>query len=207
MKLLLVRHGETDLNAAGILQGHGHYCLNEKGKEQARKLGIRLQNENIDVAYISDLHRAKETAAEILKFHPKTKVIFTKELRERHHGVFEGKHGSEMLAAREKAGKSYEEFLPEGGESFLQCQKRTVRFYESLVVRHHAETILLVTHGALLRCLLLHIAQQPFDVNNYDTYQAKNCSLTIVEVDGQTSHITLMNCVKHLEMPQPSRKL
>jgi len=60
--LLIVRHGETEWNAEGRIQGHTDIGLSEKGAEQARSLGLRLAGMNIDVAYTSDLKRTSETA-------------------------------------------------------------------------------------------------------------------------------------------------
>ena len=60
--LLLVRHGETEWNAEGRIQGHTDIGLSEKGAEQARSLGQRLVDLRIDAAYSSDLKRTSETA-------------------------------------------------------------------------------------------------------------------------------------------------
>ena len=60
--LIIVRHGETEWNATGRIQGHTDIGLSEKGTEQARSLGLRLAGMHIDVAYSSDLKRSSETA-------------------------------------------------------------------------------------------------------------------------------------------------
>ncbi len=60
--LLIVRHGETEWNAEGRIQGHTDIGLSERGEEQARSLGQRLADRQIDVAYSSDLKRTSETA-------------------------------------------------------------------------------------------------------------------------------------------------
>ncbi len=62
MKLIIVRHGQTHENASGIIQGQGTGRLNEIGIEQAKRIGFRLKDEKIDVAYISYLERTKQTA-------------------------------------------------------------------------------------------------------------------------------------------------
>ena len=64
MKLIIVRHGQTDANITGIIQGHGESNLTLLGKKQAQKIALRLKEEKIDYAYSSDLRRAKETAEE-----------------------------------------------------------------------------------------------------------------------------------------------
>ena len=66
MKLIIVRHGETEENVSGIIQGHGFGELNRKGLEQAKKVAGKLKGEKIDIAYVSGLERTKKTADEIL---------------------------------------------------------------------------------------------------------------------------------------------
>jgi 2,3-bisphosphoglycerate-dependent phosphoglycerate mutase len=60
--LLLVRHGETDWNASGRLQGHTDQVLNDLGRRQAVELADRLANDGVAALYASDLARARETA-------------------------------------------------------------------------------------------------------------------------------------------------
>ena len=66
MKWLIVRHGETDWNWAGRIQGQSDTPLNERGRGQARALGAALREVPIDAAYCSDLARARETAELVL---------------------------------------------------------------------------------------------------------------------------------------------
>src|SRR3989338_3353197 len=116
MKLILVRHGETHENVAGIMLGHGHVKLTDLGLEQAKKVGLRLKNEKIDTAYVSDLERTCATAAEILHFHPKIPVVYTKELRERNFGVYEGMKSDAVKDLLKYVQKKREQ-KHEGGES------------------------------------------------------------------------------------------
>ena len=65
MKLIITRHGETEENKAGIIQGHLPGHLSEAGIEQAKKVAFRLKDEKINFIYSSDLDRAADTAKEI----------------------------------------------------------------------------------------------------------------------------------------------
>ena len=94
MRLIITRHGETEENQAGILQGHLPGKLSVLGIEQARKVALRLKDEKIDLIFSSDLARASDTAKEIAKFHPNVPVKFVKDLRERNYGEFQGKKES-----------------------------------------------------------------------------------------------------------------
>lgn len=62
MKILLVRHGETDFNKNKLIQGHSDIVLNETGKEQAINAGQKITNFDIDAVFSSPLKRALETA-------------------------------------------------------------------------------------------------------------------------------------------------
>ena len=89
MKLIIIRHGETVENKAGITHGHTHGKLNELGIKQVSKLADYLKTEKVDLVYCSDLGRCKESLASLLKF-IKVRPEYTKLLRERGRGVFDG---------------------------------------------------------------------------------------------------------------------
>ena len=96
MRLILTRHGETEENKIGIMQGHLPGKLSAEGIEQAQKLALRLKDEKIDFIYSSDLARASDTAKEIASFHPHAPIKFVEDLRERNLGEFQGKKKSTM---------------------------------------------------------------------------------------------------------------
>jgi broad specificity phosphatase PhoE len=87
MKITLVRHGETVDNAARRCQGHLPGKLNEKGIEQAKKVGERLKKSYFDVIIVSDLRRAVQTANEIVFYHKDAHIIYDARVRERNFGV------------------------------------------------------------------------------------------------------------------------
>ncbi len=86
-----IRHGQTDWNKEGIIQGGGSNCpLNEEGLKQAKILAEKLKNFHITKIYSSDLLRAKQTTEEINKI-LKVKVVYSPLLRETNYGEVEGK--------------------------------------------------------------------------------------------------------------------
>jgi broad specificity phosphatase PhoE len=87
--LLLVRHGETDWNAEGRLQGHTDRPLSDLGRRQARQLAGELASEELDAIYSSDLARARETA-EIVGERLGLPVVLDPDLREKDWGTWEG---------------------------------------------------------------------------------------------------------------------
>jgi broad specificity phosphatase PhoE len=136
--LLLVRHGETDWNAEGRLQGHTDRPLNEHGRRQAKELAARLAEEHVDAIYASDLSRAKETA-EIVGARLGLPVVIDADLREKNWGSWEGLTGDERV------------HVEQDGESTVDHRDRVMRAVERIVERHPGQRIVVVTHGGSLR--------------------------------------------------------
>ncbi|MBI5061679.1 MAG: histidine phosphatase family protein [Candidatus Aenigmarchaeota archaeon] len=194
MKIIIVRHGETEANAKKIVQGHSNIPLSEIGIAQAKKVALRLKKERIDIAFCSDLPRARMTAEEIMKFH-KAPLVATKELRERSHGIFENRHADEMKKYREERGIPRHVFRPEGGESFLDIEKRAGKFLSMIMKKYKEKNVLLVAHGGINRVLLSLLLKKPLE-EAVDIEQ-KNTCVNIVEIsDGMKIH--KINCTEHL---------
>src|SRR3989337_2728452 len=90
MRLILVRHGESEWNRIGRYQGQADAPLSDLGLRQADALANRLRHEQIDAIYTSPLQRARKTAEAIARFHPE--IPFTEDpgLHEIHHGEWQG---------------------------------------------------------------------------------------------------------------------
>jgi 2,3-bisphosphoglycerate-dependent phosphoglycerate mutase len=137
--LLLVRHGETDWNADGRLQGHTDRPLSDFGRRQARRLAEELEGEELQAIYSSDLARARETA-EIVGERLGLPVELDPDLREKDWGNWEG------LTAVER---DRVEFV---GESTGAHQERTLRALRLIAERHPGDgRVLVVTHGGSMR--------------------------------------------------------
>jgi 2,3-bisphosphoglycerate-dependent phosphoglycerate mutase len=137
--LLLVRHGETDWNADGRLQGHTDRPLSDYGRQQAQQLAEELEGEEIAAIYSSDLARARETA-EIVGERLALPVGLDPDLREKDWGTWEGLTSVE----RDRV-----EFV---GESTAAHQERMLRALERIAERHPGNgRVLVVTHGGSMR--------------------------------------------------------
>ena len=136
--LLLVRHGETDWNAEGRVQGHTDRPLNDFGRRQAKELADRLAGEGADAIYTSDLVRAKETA-EIVGERLGLTVVVDPGLREKDWGTWEGLTGDERI---------HVEFE---GESVEDHRDRVMAAVRRIVARHPDQRVVVVTHGGSLR--------------------------------------------------------
>ncbi len=198
MKLILVRHGETEENARRIIQGHGEGTLSKKGISQAKKVAIRLKDENIDKIYVSDLKRAVDTAKEIIKYHPNAGVIYEPRLRERNLGVLEGKPAEYFSEALENSGRDVFTFVPEGGESIPELKERIIQFFYDLIKTEQNSTVLLISHGGPIGDFLLHIFNLPNE--KFKEYHPKNTAVTFLEIDDKANPIIeVLNCTEHLE--------
>ena len=160
VRLLLVRHGETEWNQENRWQGQADVPLSETGRAQARRLAQRLRAEGrpVRAIYASDLSRAFHTAeilGEALGVSPLPDVAW----REMDIGVWSGLTTAEVIARhtaeweRLRAGED----LPRGGgETFAQFQGRILRSVEQIREIHAGEQVVIVTHGGAVRAFLLH---------------------------------------------------
>jgi alpha-ribazole phosphatase len=203
MRLLLVRHGITDWNAAGRFQGQADPGLNEIGQRQAAAIGERLSGETLASIYASDLRRAWQTAQAIAAFHD---LDITPEpcLREVHFGEWEGltyaeiqqRHSQELAAWQANLLR----FAPPGGESLARLAAR-VEIALERIQRDQANqaerTILLVSHGGPLQallCLALGLTPQ-----KYWQFHLAPASLSKVSLYPEGAIVNLLNDTCHLE--------
>lgn len=158
-QLLLVRHGETDWNRDGILQGQVDVPLNAMGRRQAHDLGVRLGDWKIDALYSSDLSRAAETAAivgNLLGLEPR----LSSALREIDIGHWAGLTFAERANRypEELAALARGEDIPRGGaEQLREVQERMAAAHGRICQDHPGETVLLIGHGSALRTLICHL--------------------------------------------------
>ena len=146
MKLLLTRHGQTDWNVAGKIQGTTDIELNETGKKQAEETGKKLINYDIDVIIASPLKRAKKTA-EIIRGNRNIEILLDDGLKERAFGEFEGKTREEFdfnEIWNYKLNKHYER-----AESTSELFERVQGFLNKIQEEYKDKTVLLVTHGGV----------------------------------------------------------
>ena len=196
----LVRHGETEWNVQGRLQGHADIALSQKGREQARMIAHRLAGLPLDVAYCSDLCRANETAAIILEDRD-IPLHRTQELRERYYGVFEG------LTVEERTSRYPEmfaaslvkdlDFAPTGGETTRQTSARTASFVANTRERHPDETVLIVGHGGSLRSAFMALMELPLEANW--RFVMANCSLSVIDTYPDNAVLRLFNDTSHVD--------
>lgn len=154
--LLLIRHGQTDANAQGVLQGQSPTSLNALGREQAARLAERLAVFAPPVTRVvtSDLPRAAETADAIarpLGVTPEVDAAW----RERGFGALEGQAIGELEIWRAASGA----IDPPGAESLAVLDDRIDAAIRTLVARASADaSIVVVSHGGVIRSVLRMLA-------------------------------------------------
>jgi broad specificity phosphatase PhoE len=159
--IYLVRHGETEMNRRGLLQGQGGFGLTEQGAEDARGAARALRGRGVQLVLSSDLRRARETAA-IVREAVHAPVRISRALREIDFGRVSGLPEREVKR-RCPLYRVDASFVFPGGESYAGLQRRIVRWFRRLAARPPARTLAVVSHGGTLRCLLAWLAGLPLD--------------------------------------------
>jgi broad specificity phosphatase PhoE len=186
MLLRLVRHGESEGNFAGSLQGSRlDTPLSEIGRRQAEALAARLAGDDIDAVWASPMIRARETAAAIAAVLG-LGVSLDPDLVEFDWGVWSGRpYDGEIekevsgVRARWRAGEI--EIAPSGGESPARAALRADRFLARLAASG-ARSPLVVAHGRFNRILITRLLGRP--LSRMDEIRQRNGSLSVFEWDG-----------------------
>jgi len=199
MRWILVRHGETEWNKGLLIQGHTDIALTATGRVQAASLKERLRNVKLNAAWSSDLSRARDTAALALKGRD-VQAVATPLLRELSFGTWEGQTWKDV---GEEDPESLEQWLsvepnyqaPEG-ETVNQLLDRAQSFVDEARVATPEGTILVVTHGGMIRALALQLAG--LEINHFRTLESvAPASISIVTTDARGGQIELWNDASH----------
>jgi len=196
MKIIIVRHGETEENVKKIIQGHIQGNLTSLGIEQAKKVAERLKDEKIDTIFSSDLKRAVDTTNKIIKFHPDISLELRKDVRERYLGKLQGKRLDDFNFKEDDKTKITEEA---GAEKIEDLVERAGNFIKDILEGHYGKNILLVTHGGFISAINSKLLNEDW-VKMHSENKPKNTCLTIYEFDkNKKPKLILDNCVKHLD--------
>lgn len=186
--LYIVRHGQTEWNQKGLLQGQSETDLTEEGVKQAKNTASQLENISFDAIFSSDLLRAKQTA-EIILLERKLAITTTELLREKKFGPFEGKPYAAMKEYDEILDKLTEtqQFLhkvhPEV-ESDEEMMARFIPFLREIAVGHGGKNVLIVTHGSIMRTFLIHVGFATYTSLAHGKSKISNGAYIVVNSDG-----------------------
>ncbi|MBR4904100.1 MAG: histidine phosphatase family protein [Selenomonadaceae bacterium] len=198
-KIFLIRHGETEWNKIGKLQGSSDIKLLPEGIQQAHLLAEHAPFSNVHAIYSSDLERAVMTA-EILAEKFGLSVIKERGLRETSFGEWEGRFLSDL--AKENP-KGFEKFFtrpdkvqPPNGETFLQSQARIMNALDEIIADNDDKSIIVVSHGAAIRLILCAALVIPlrkmWAIGQY------NMALNVLTFSEGNFSVELMNSTLHL---------
>lgn len=204
MTLYIIRHGETELNRKGIVQGSGVDSeLNRIGRNQARLFFEYYKNVHFDYIISSNLQRTHQTLEPFLLRDTHKKWIKMPELNEISWGVHEGQlsdfrsHETYKKLMNDWESGIYETKI-EKGESAAELHARV-----SQVVNHfknnphyHGKNVLVCTHGRTLLCLLTVLKETPLSMMN--KFKHQNTCLYKVHYIGEEFIFELENDVRHL---------
>jgi broad specificity phosphatase PhoE len=188
MDLLLVRHGQSESNRDGIMQGQFDSPLTDLGVNQARAVGRWLHSQGLrwDRAYASPLRRAQDTALQIVARAESTAAVLDPDLTEIHSGVLQGRSRAQMQIEHpeffERGIQDLGDYAAFGGESYADVQARVERLITRLEERHGAsqETVLIVSHGGLLFQLVKRLTCLP--VPRVGMLRFGNCTCCLVNI-------------------------
>ncbi len=202
-RLYLVRHGETEWNKNGKVQGRTDTDLSTEGVIQAKLLARRLAREDIDVIYSSSLKRALKTA-EIIAEYKQCEIIESDKYHEICFGPWEGMTINEIKDKYGEHFRVYKEdpvnFRLPGAETLIDLTERTYGAVMDIVSRHKGSNILLVSHGTAIKAVIIRILG--LDIADFKKFMIDNASLSILEFPENSSGKPVVICLNdtgHLE--------
>ncbi len=195
----LIRHGATDWNHGGYIQGHLDTPLNEDGRTQARHVAQRLADIGATVLYSSDLLRTYETA-HIIGQATGLPIIQKTGLREMHFGDWQGlssaqikERDPERYAARRA---NPHDVPPPGGETWLQFYQRGVNALHDILRTTDAEKIIIATHSGI--CTVLGLEALGVGYAGKRTFGNTNCAIHTIGIAADRWHAVSLNDTAHL---------
>ncbi len=177
MKIYLIRHGETELNAARVLQ-MPETPLSERGKEQAQRLAAHLRDSKIRHILCSDLARAEQTAEPLRRFTGAT-LELEPLLQERNFGDLRGTAYADL--SEDPFGPG---FAPPGGETEEAFRDRVKAAWGRIseVASGLTDPLAVVTHGLVCRGIVsTHVGNTPDPAATASPLQFRNTSFSVIE--------------------------
>ena len=200
-EIFIIRHGQTDFNKRGIIQGSGvNSVLNKTGQWQARAFYDYYRDHPFELVITSELQRTHQTVAGFIE--RGTPWIRFEEINEISWGKYEGmERGEETIQVFDsivRAWRSgYFDARPESGESALELRQRLEKFVDALLDRPESR-VLVCTHGRTLRCLMTMLEGR--DLRQMDEYPHDNTGLYKVIYRDRQFQTLLSNNLDHLQV-------
>ncbi len=206
IKVILVRHAETEWNKIRRIQGSASDTpLSENGVHQAKGLALRLKTEKIDAIYSSPLQRALQTAQAIAQYH-ELEVKPLPELKEINVGELEGIMAAELKERFDemicKTGPNQGLLCIPGGESVADVQKRAWGTVQDIRRQHSEGTIVIVSHYFVIMTIVCRVLNLP--LSEIVRLRLSNGTITTFTLDGNdTMRLELFNDGCHITLDKP----
>ena len=194
MKLILVRHGQTESNRLGKIQGVNNAPLTCLGREQANAVGRALALDAPFALYSSPLLRAMQTA-QAIGTHNDARPIEIDDLAEMDVGEFEGLSGPQLRERFPDVMRMWDRdpastVMP-GGESLRDVKDRAWPAVKRLAERHESDTVVAVTHNFTINAIVCATLHMP--LNNFRKLRIDLGSVTRLDVSPERAVLTSLN--------------
>ena len=190
VSLHLVRHAETDDNAAMRLSGWTDTDLSQRGLDQIALLAdhFKLEHGHVDALYASPLIRARRTAEAIAALTGHTPILLD-DLREMYFGELDGRPFEELRDAyahllQADENSDIEDFMWPSGESRSGFTARVLRVINAIARKHPGRPVGVVTHGGLIATLMTIVHGE--SAANWRKWVVPNASMTELRLDPDT---------------------
>ncbi len=200
-RIYLVRHGESEWNAAGDLYcGRTDIGLSTEGATQAKNAGDFLSSVSFDRAYASPLIRARHTA-ELILGERDLPIQIDERIYEGDFGEWEGRSKTEFIKEDPDSwdnwmANPWETRAGRTGETAREMYERASSFFKEISEKHSGETVLVVAHNNTIRFFLAGVLGMPFA--NYRRIFQDNTGINILDVAGDEIVIRSLNINSHL---------
>ena len=197
MRVVILRHGTTELNKQGMIQGSNvDPDLSKEGRAYAEKAAKNFDPSQFDAVYASPLKRAQQTARIFVG--DKTPIITDKRIEELSYGSWDGKSSLEYRKKHPDAFNSkglindnIYKYAPDV-EKREDFRKRIAAFFDDLYKEHANDTVLVVCHGVVSRMICAHFLTNG-DIKYFD--QMQNCGLAELDINKEYGTLVYYNRV------------
>ncbi len=197
--IFLIRHGESEWNRDGRVQGYRNSGLSRLGVMQAKRMKRRLSGESIDHVISSSAGRALQTCRYAVGL--RTRIEVCERLREINLGIWEGKKITYLKKKYPRQVATWyskpSRLRIQGGETLRAFRRRIAGEMSRIRREHEDETIAVFTHGGVICTYLTYLLGLKLD--DMWSFKIKNGSITTIIFPNDRPRIELLGCVGHLD--------
>jgi broad specificity phosphatase PhoE len=203
MRIFVIRHGETEFNRDGFIQGNIDSKLTELGVRQSLLLADELRDVDMDMIFSSTAQRAYLTARPIAA--PRSlPIVMAPDFRERDYGIYEEKSLAETkkahpgLFATDSIGLDFK-LKPKDGESLNEVADRVLPFLKKLTDHLQKKTVVIVAHGIVNKIILGQLLDN--SLSKISGYKQSNACINEIILENGAAKAVRLNYIVHLKQP------